>query len=155
MNKQRLKTRIVKSLSRRREAAVTLRNLESLGRAHEIRRAVRCLCAEGVLESVGPRRFRLVKNASATRKVPFRLSFSRTWSRPDGVDDDTLIAATLDRPTFEDLTRLCLEFGEKRVRLILDELSRDPAARPEAVKMSRRMLENIQRGFQRASRSAA
>lgn len=79
------------------------------------------------------------------------LSYSRTWSRPDGVDDDTLIAATLDRPTFGDLAKLCLKFGEKRVWKGLDKLSGDPVARPETLADSRRMLENIHRGFRRAS----
>jgi len=88
-------------------------------------------------------------------KDPFALSYSRTWSRPDGVDDDALIASVLDRPTFEGLAKLCLKFGEDRVWKILDELSGDPKARPEAMIESRRMLENIRKGFGRASRQTA
>ncbi len=83
------------------------------------------------------------------------LSYSRAWSRPDGVDDDTLIATTLDRPTFEDLAKLCLMFSDERVWAVLGKLSSDPAARPDTLAESRRMLENIRRGFRRADRQTA
>lgn len=110
----------------------------------QIGRALKRLENEGRLERVGRGVWRRLSN-----KAP-RLVHPRTWSRPSGVRDDILIAATLARPTFEDLLRLTLAFGMARVRRALEQLAGDGDITARVRDADERMLNNIARGFSAA-----
>lgn len=81
-----------------------------------------------------------------------RLSFSRTWSKPDGVRTDVLISATLANPRLPDITRLCLAYGLRRVRGNLDVLIEQEALSPAMIHRLRAMLDTIRAGFVTAAR---
>lgn len=81
-----------------------------------------------------------------------RLSFSRTWSKPDGVAPDVEISATLANPRLVDLAELCLAYSERRVRANLEMLIREDALRPRMIDRVGSMLDNIHAGFVTAAR---
>lgn len=81
-----------------------------------------------------------------------RLSFSRTWSKPDGAAPDVVIAATLANPRLADLVQLCLAYSERRVRTNLDTLIEEEALRPPMIARLGSMLNNIHAGFIAAAR---
>ena len=113
----------------------------------QVGRALRELIARDKVERVG---------RGLYRKLPCvqpRLSFSRTWSRPSGLPDEVFIASALANPSFEDLTRLCLSFGGRRLRGILSSIEDEipPAICAEAA----RMITNAEQGITDAYRQAA
>ncbi|PCI37988.1 MAG: hypothetical protein COB46_12385 [Rhodospirillaceae bacterium] len=75
------------------------------------------------------------------------LSFSRTWSNPAGVDDETLIATTLEKPTFSDLLKVCATYGIDRVKAVLRDISLPPSSTNNV----KRMIHNIEIGTKHAN----
>lgn len=83
-----------------------------------------------------------------------KLSFSRTWSNPDA-DCETVIAATLTRPTFTDVARLCFHFGIARVQNVLEAMATDGDLSPRQAEELRGMLARVREGFRNAARRRA
>ncbi|HEX7080430.1 MAG TPA: hypothetical protein VF329_05405 [Gammaproteobacteria bacterium] len=114
---------------------------------------VKRLAAEGLVRleraSVGPR------TALRVRPLPPRepkLSFNRAWSRPrGGVDEETVIAQVLARPTFNDLLACVEHYGLERVQRARAAMLRAFELSPGAAEASGRMLKNIEIGRARAA----
>jgi hypothetical protein len=70
------------------------------------------------------------------------------WSNTKA-GDSVMIRAALSRPRFHQLLSICLEFGMRRVEHEF-EMIRDEFPSPAAVSMVSGMLDNINKGFQRA-----
>lgn len=114
---------------------------------------VKRLAAEGLVRleraSVGPR--------TAIRVRPLRirepkLSFNRAWSRPGaGVDEETVIAQVLARPTFNDLLACVEHYGLERVQTTRTAMLRAFELSPGAAEASGRMMKNIEIGRARAA----
>ena len=106
----------------------------------QIGRALRRLECHFHVERVGHGLWRALP-----RQQP-QLEISRTWSKPDGVGDDTLIAATLANPSVGDLARLYHAFGGLRLRSILAHKIAAGEIHPETADLCRSMLDNIAKG---------
>ena len=141
-----LQARVLHTMETSSRLAFRLKDLTEFD-YDQVSRALRKLIADDKVERVGRGLYRRL-----TRHQP-RLSFSRTWSRPSGVSDDVFIAAALANPSFEDLTRLCLSFGCRRIRETLSSFKDEipPAVRVEAA----RMIANAERGIADAYRQVA
>jgi hypothetical protein len=82
------------------------------------------------------------------------LAFQRAWSRPSGgLDDETVIAQVLARPTFSDLLACVEHYGLDRVLSLRDLMLRDLELEPGVASASGRMLSNIEIGRARAAGS--
>ncbi|MBF0305316.1 MAG: hypothetical protein HQL41_06685 [Alphaproteobacteria bacterium] len=115
-------------------------DLARLGGYDQIGRALRRLEADGLVERVGGGLWRLLP-----REQP-RLDVNRTWSKPAGVPDDVLIAATLASPTIADLARLAHAFGLSRLRRLLAEMIGTGEIRPALAEVTTEILTNIEKG---------
>jgi hypothetical protein len=81
------------------------------------------------------------------------LSFNRAWSRPSGgLDEETVIAQVLARPTFRDLLACVDYYGLERVHAIRSVLIGGFELHPGAACATGRMLKNIEIGRARAAR---
>jgi len=119
--------------------------LSEFSDSRQIGRALRRLVAEGHLDVVGHGIYRILPS-----KGQPELSFSRTWSAPSGVDDTTLIAATLAKPTFSDVARLCIAYGTLRVNKILHQLE----LKPDFQSIVQTMIDNTKAGIANVYRSS-
>jgi len=119
-------------------------------RVHE---QVKRLAAEGSVRlervSAGPRVAIRVRPLRARQP---KLSFNRAWSKPSaGIDDETLIAQVLSRPTFTDLLACVEHYGFERIRAARLAMIRAFELSPGAAEASGRMLKNIEIGRARAA----
>lgn len=110
----------------------------SFGDYDQVGRALKKLADEKLIEHVDRGVFRVLY----TGEQP-RLSIPRTWSRPSGVDDETLIATTIANPTYSDIARLCIYYGVKRVEEIADNLDIDKRIKANV----QRMIKNARIGI--------
>ncbi len=138
MRKGSLRARVLHRIETSSRPAFRLKDFSGYG-YDQVGRALRKLIAEDRIERVGRGLYRKLR-----RRQP-RLSFSRPWSRPAGVADEIFIATVLANPSFEDIARLCLSFGGRRVRetMSLSAAEIPPAVRAEAA----RMIANAERGI--------
>lgn len=119
-------------------------------RVHE---QVKRLAEEGLVRlepaSAGPRARIRVRPAAGRRP---KLSLNRAWSRPSGaIDDETLIAQVLARPTFNDMLACVEHYGIPRVRKRRAAMIAAFELPPGAADASGRMLKNIEIGHARAA----
>lgn len=119
-------------------------DLARLGGYDQVGRALRRLESECLVERVADGLWRLLP-----RRQP-HLDVNRTWSRPAGVPDDVLIAATLANPTVADLARLAHAFGLRRLWAMLDALIAAGEISPMLAEETREMLTNVEEGALRA-----
>lgn len=124
-------------------------DLTRLGGYDQVGRALHRLENEGLVERVGGGLWRLLP-----RRQP-RLEINRTWSKPSGVTDDVLIAATLANPTIGDLARLVHAFGLHRLRRALGEMVETGDIRPALAEVATEMLASVEKGAARAYRHLA
>lgn len=124
-------------------------DLVRLGGYDQVGRALRRLEQECLVERVGIGLWRLLP-----RRQP-RLEVNRTWSRPAGVTDEVLIAATLANPTIGDLARLVHAFGGRRLWRALKDLIAAGEVGPALADVTREMLTNVEKGAAHAYRRLA
>ena len=74
------------------------------------------------------------------------LSAPYDWSNSK-IDDDVLILKVLEAHRFEDVLRVCAYYGLAKVKLIADGISNSYVSL-----ILRRMLANIERGFENAGK---
>ena len=116
----------------------------------QVGRALGKLVEEGYIERVE----RGVYRPLYVGKQP-KLSIPRTWSRPSGVDDETLIATTLAKPTFSDVARLCVFFGVGRVSSVAHEIDLDRRIKNNLEDMLKNINSGIQNAYKPSHRMSA
>lgn len=116
---------------------------------------IQALAADGRIEIVrtthGGRRVVSMRVGALPAAQP-ALSYSRIWSSPrTGVNDKTLIASVVAKPTFDDLLRCCLHYGVAQVRQVYLEMLAANELSALGARTVGRMLANVEIGFARAA----
>ena len=145
-----LQAKIAHHIKRRNLCVVRSADLGQALRAPlpSISRAMTKLAGAGLVEAVGHGIYRSISGVAPV------LAFNRAWSNPRAaLADDRLIAVTLDRPTFQDVVRLCKAYGINRVRRVLATLEVDGDVSPRLAAQWQHHLSNIETGFRHAARS--